>query len=127
MISGTSGDIDAGVVGSGGHLDGAGGQREHRIAIQRVWHGRMVRASAVMCGDGDAAAAGRAQHGVGGDHRDRGVERAELGVPVGVGGDLVGRRRDQAELLDLIRQPRQSGGRVDRVTGGVDDAPAPRR
>jgi len=44
-----------------------------------------------------------AQRGVGGHHRDRGVERAELGAPVGVGGDLVGRRRDQAELFDLVR------------------------
>ena len=35
---------------------------------------------AVVRGDRDAAAPGRAQRGVGGDHGDGGVERAELGV-----------------------------------------------
>ncbi len=73
----------------------------------------------VLRGDGDPAAAGRTQRGVGGDHRDGGVQRAHLAVPGRVAGELHGRRRTQPELAGHFRHPGQPGGGIEYLTGGI--------
>ena len=74
---------------------------------------------AVVGGDRDAPARGRAQRGVGRDHRDRGVQRVQRGRQLRECVDLLGRRRRQRELFDQVRHPRQAGGPVDDVARGV--------